>query len=56
MSDLVCMYACKHCIGNNVNSQTGSGGILSGLGIADYFDFVLTSREVHSAKPDPKLA
>ena len=31
-----------------------SGGILSGLGIGSYFDFVLTSYGVQSAKPDPK--
>ena len=32
-----------------------AGGILSGLGIATYFDFVLASYELKYAKPDPRL-
>ena len=31
-----------------------SDGILTGLGISSYFDFVLMSYKVGSAKPDPK--
>ena len=31
-----------------------TGDILTGLGVAKYFDFILTSYKVKYAKPDPK--